>query len=132
MDLYWVDCFPLRLLQRALHTEKLGEKKKTHDNHIKTFCLTHASLFWPPSLLHFDNRLEQNPKIISHASIQSNPGSWKRVIQDHCSAKSPCPFIFFLNHAKTACPVIADYCLFSQTMAAAKGNQVLWEIGVVR
>lgn len=90
MDLYRLDCFPMRLPQRALHTGKLGEKNPMQTTK-KTFCFTHASLFWPLLLLHFDNRLEQNPKLISHASIQNNPGSWKRVIQDHCDTNTLLP-----------------------------------------
>lgn len=97
MDLYRFDCFPSRLPQRALHTGKPG-KKPPKQTTKKTFCFTHTPLlFWPPLLLRFDNRLEQNPKLISHASIHNNPGSRKRVMQDHCSAKTLSRFYFLLK-----------------------------------
>lgn len=64
MDLYQGDCFPQWLSQKALKIEK------------QKLSVSHKPVpFWPPLLFLFDNRLEQNPKLISHAFIHYNPGS---------------------------------------------------------
>lgn len=64
MDLYQGGYFPQRFSQLALNTEK--QKLSVSQKPV---------LFRPPLLFVFDNSLEQNPKLISHAFIHYNPGS---------------------------------------------------------